>query len=87
MPFDPQCLATGIGSFPHKDVERTCDLILETIPEIPIWPQLPNTNFREQIFGGMWSLEPGYFNEYTGALFLPHTKKELFPSVERLFNR
>ena len=31
--------------------------------------------------------ELGYFNEYTGALFLPHTKKELFPSVERLFNR
>lgn len=26
--------------------------------------------------------EPGYFNEYTAALFLPHTKKELFPSVE-----
>lgn len=49
MPFNPQCIATGIGSFPHKDVERTCDLILETIPEIPIWPQLPNTNFREQM--------------------------------------
>ncbi|MGD8540535.1 MAG: ASKHA domain-containing protein, partial [Candidatus Aminicenantes bacterium] len=31
--------------------------------------------------------EPGYFNEYTGALFLPHTKKELFPSVERLLSR
>jgi uncharacterized 2Fe-2S/4Fe-4S cluster protein (DUF4445 family) len=30
--------------------------------------------------------EPGYFNEYTGALFLPHTKRELFPSVERLLN-
>lgn len=49
MPFNPQCLATGIGSFPHKDVARACDLILETIPEIPIWPQLPNTNFREQM--------------------------------------
>jgi methionine synthase II (cobalamin-independent) len=49
MAFNPQCLATGIGSFPHKDVERTCDLILETIPEIPIWPQLPNANFREQM--------------------------------------
>jgi hypothetical protein len=49
MPFNPQCLATGIGSFPHKDVERTCDLIMETIPEIPIWPQLPNANFREQM--------------------------------------
>jgi len=22
---------------------------METIPEIPIWPQLPNTNFREQM--------------------------------------
>jgi methionine synthase II (cobalamin-independent) len=49
MPFNPECLATGIGSFPHQDVERACDLILETIPEIPIWPQLPNANFREQM--------------------------------------
>ena len=31
--------------------------------------------------------EPGYFDEYTGALFLPHTKKELFTSVERLLIR
>ena len=49
MSFDPQCLATGIGSFPHTDVERACDLILETIPAIPIWPQLPNANYREQM--------------------------------------
>ena len=25
--------------------------------------------------------EPGYMNEYTGALFLPHTDLDLFPSV------
>ena len=31
--------------------------------------------------------EPGYFDEYTGALFLPHTKKELFASVEQLLIR
>jgi uncharacterized 2Fe-2S/4Fe-4S cluster protein (DUF4445 family) len=30
--------------------------------------------------------EPGYFNEYTGALFLPHTERELFPSVEQQLN-
>ena len=29
--------------------------------------------------------EPGYMNEYTGALFLPHTKMELFPSVKNFF--
>jgi uncharacterized 2Fe-2S/4Fe-4S cluster protein (DUF4445 family) len=30
--------------------------------------------------------EPSYMNEYTGALFLPHTNMELFPSVEQIFN-
>jgi len=30
--------------------------------------------------------EPSYMNEYTGALFLPHTELELFPSVKNLFN-
>jgi len=28
--------------------------------------------------------EPRYMNEYTGALFLPHTDMRLFPSVEKL---
>ncbi len=49
MSFKPQCLASAIGSFPHKDVGKACDLIMETIPVIPIWPQLPNANFREQM--------------------------------------
>ncbi len=30
--------------------------------------------------------EPGYMNEYTGSLFLPHTDTKLFPSVKRLIN-
>ncbi len=29
--------------------------------------------------------EPGYMNEYTGALFLPHTHIEHFPSVRKLY--
>ncbi|MDH5467175.1 MAG: ATP-binding protein, partial [Candidatus Aminicenantes bacterium] len=28
--------------------------------------------------------EPDYMNEYTGALFLPHTDINLFPSVKKL---
>lgn len=49
MIFKPSCLATGIGSFPHLDAGKACDLILGTIPEIPIWPQLPNASFHEQM--------------------------------------
>jgi hypothetical protein len=47
MPFNPQCLATAIGSLPHEDPGIACEVVLKNIPEIPIWPQLPRTNFRE----------------------------------------
>jgi uncharacterized 2Fe-2S/4Fe-4S cluster protein (DUF4445 family) len=30
--------------------------------------------------------EPSYMNEYTGALFFPHTEMDLFPSVRKLFS-
>jgi len=42
-------MATAIGSFPHKEPDAACELILKYIPEIPIWPQLPNAGFREQM--------------------------------------
>jgi len=42
-------MATAIGSLPHEDPSEACDVILKNIPEIPIWPQLPNTNFRENM--------------------------------------
>jgi uncharacterized 2Fe-2S/4Fe-4S cluster protein (DUF4445 family) len=31
--------------------------------------------------------EPSYMNEYTGALFLPHTDLDLFPTVKQLLER
>ncbi len=49
MSFNPQCIATGIGSFPHTAVKAACDLILSTIPEVPVWPQLSKIDFREQM--------------------------------------
>ena len=49
MRFSPRGVATAIGSFPHSEPEAACELILNNIPEIPIWPQLPNADFREQM--------------------------------------
>lgn len=37
---------TGIGSMPHTDASRACDIILEKI-DIPFWPQLPQRSFKE----------------------------------------
>lgn len=49
MVFEPQCRATAIGSMPHTDPSAACDIILDALPEIPIWPQLPAANFRENM--------------------------------------
>jgi methionine synthase II (cobalamin-independent) len=47
MSFNPQGLATAIGSLPHQNPKEACRVILNSIPEIPIWPQLPAADFRE----------------------------------------
>jgi len=49
LTFKPQCLATAVGSLPHTDVSKACQVILQSIPVIPIWPQLPKANFKENM--------------------------------------
>ncbi len=49
MTFKPQCLATAVGSLPHTDVSKACQVILQSIPVIPIWPQLPKADFKENM--------------------------------------
>ena len=41
MSFEPKCMATAIGSLPHADARKAVQVILEAIPDAPIWPQLP----------------------------------------------
>ncbi|MBW1807723.1 MAG: hypothetical protein JRJ87_05970 [Deltaproteobacteria bacterium] len=45
----PQCMATMIGSLPHKDPERAVQLVLAHLSEAPIWPELPNRSFFEDM--------------------------------------
>ena len=49
MSFDPCCLATAIGSLPHKDPQQAVDVVLRSIPNAPIWPQLPANGLNEQM--------------------------------------
>jgi hypothetical protein len=50
LSFEPRCLPTAVGSFPHVEASEALDLILERFPEIPVWPQLPNRGFRENMY-------------------------------------
>jgi methionine synthase II (cobalamin-independent) len=47
MGFNDIFIATGIGSFPHKDEKEVFSLILQNFPKIPFWPQLPKRSFLE----------------------------------------
>ena len=47
MKFEHPFLATGIGSFPHKEVDPAFVLILNDFQEIPFCPQFPRLSFLE----------------------------------------
>jgi hypothetical protein len=49
MNVKPRFLATAIGSLPLSDPVRAVDLVLASIPEAPIWPQLPRLGMNEQM--------------------------------------
>ncbi len=51
-------LATGIGSMPHQEVKPALDLIRETLPWGPHWPQLPQRTKEE-----------GFVRQYLSPLF------------------
>jgi len=44
------CLTTAIGSLPHKDVKKAYQVILNNLPDVPIWPQLPQRSFKENMY-------------------------------------
>ena len=49
MQFNPEGRATAIGSFPHNNPTEAVNEIINSIPEILIWPQLPTINYKEQM--------------------------------------
>ncbi len=47
--FRPCFLHTGVGSLPHKEVEKACAFIFNTLPQTPFWPQLPHHSLLESM--------------------------------------
>jgi methionine synthase II (cobalamin-independent) len=49
MKLSPRCLATAVGSLPHATAEQAVELVLASIPDAPLWPQLPRRGLNEQM--------------------------------------
>lgn len=45
----PRFLTTAVGSLPFTDPEQALDVIMDAIPDAPIWPQLPRASHFEQM--------------------------------------
>lgn len=50
LEFNPGMRATAVGSMPHTEAQPAWDMVLERIPAMPLWPQLPNRSFRENMY-------------------------------------
>lgn len=50
MDLGPQYTMTAIGSLPHIDPVQACALMLDALPDMPTWPQLPKRSFLENMY-------------------------------------
>lgn len=51
--------ATGIGSVPFTDPNKACRAVLDNIPDMPFWPQLPKRSFLENMYVQFAAKIPG----------------------------
>ncbi len=87
MSIDFNCIATGIGSLPVKDADRAAALSLAYLPEAPIWPQLPQKDFREHMDGQYSETMPGLRLDASKKRFFFDTSGDLTPELEKFFER
>jgi len=66
----PSGMTLAIGSMPHPDPERALDLILESCPQAPCWPQLPALGFQENMMA--------QFSEGIPCLHVDHEANKIF---------
>src|SRR5512139_224590 len=87
MSHDFNCIATGIGSLPLTDPDQAAALSLRYLPEAPIWPQLPQKDFREHMDGQYSESLPGLRLDAAKQRFFFDASKDLTPEFEKFFGQ
>ena len=81
------CIATGIGSLPITEPDRAAALSLRYLAEAPIWPQLPQRDFREHMDSQYSEALPGIRLDAAKKRFFFDTSDDLTPELEKFFSR
>jgi methionine synthase II (cobalamin-independent) len=81
------CIATGIGSLPITEPDKAAALSLQYLAEAPIWPQLPQRDFREHMDAQYSEALPGLRIDAARKRFFFDTSGDLTPELETFFGR
>jgi methionine synthase II (cobalamin-independent) len=77
------CLPTIIGSVPHKDPVRACELVAHYLRDIPAWPQLPKRTFLENMYAQYSEGFPGIVIK--GEKIYVDRKQDLTKQLENFY--
>ncbi len=85
--FNPRALATGIGSMPHLDIATAVRVMFDNFSTLPYWPQLPQRDFRENMYAQYSEDLPGIVLDSTNETISVITGDETFAQVEAFYAR
>ena len=87
MTHNFNCIATGIGSMPGADPDKAMEQSIRYLPEAPIWPQLPQRDFREHMDVQYSESLPGLRIDEVREKVSFNTTGDLTPALEKFFER
>ena len=73
------CIPIAIGSFPFKTPDRALEKIFKYFPEVPLWPQLPMADEKEQMYVQYFQGIPGLkYNKEKKKIFATQQDDQFF---------
>ena len=85
MSWEPDLMATAIGSLPHTDPEEACTITLRHLREVPAWPQLPRRDYRENMYAQYSEGLPGVVVDSEKRKVFCDTSEDLLPQIEAVY--
>jgi hypothetical protein len=81
----PRGTATVIGSWPFTDPGKTSKLIMEKLPALPAWPQLPRMGFRENMYVQFSEGMPRVVVDEAAQRISFDTTGDFFPDIQAVY--
>ncbi len=84
-PFVPGWMATMAGSLPLAHPATAWDWVIQYLPHIPAWPQLPHRSYQENMYAQFAQGFPGIVVDLVAERTFVDRNRNLEPGLERLY--